>query len=152
MEDIKKAKKNLKTVGIIICIFALAQIIYSIVSVLTSADVFMSVFSASGFGNAEGVYNVVLTVAIVIAVIQFLLFLFIGLKGIIMANGGRRSGAAVVLSWIGIILNLVAVIFDFYSIFAGTTSPASAATWITLAELLILIAFVVFVRKVYIDR
>lgn len=149
MNDLSKIKSRLKAYSFILIFVALSRTLVSIIEVVTSPDIITAALVAQGVSGVSGIYNTIATITIVFSVVGFLLVLFIGLKGIIMANGGKRSGAAIVLIWILTILAGISFIMSTVNIFRGALSITDANYWLALAVLVFQIAYIVYVKKLY---
>ena len=144
----EKAKRNLKSISIILIVLGAFSLIASIVSVMSSNGAYTAeaLIELNGYTADEA--NVAVVTFIVGASIGFLLELFVGLKGIIVANGGKRSGLATVVVVINIILLVLGASTSAGYVVAGKMDLIESQVILQVCELILFIYYIVYVNKV----
>ena len=144
----EKAKRNLKSISIILIVLGAFSLIASIVSVVSSNGAYTAeaLIELNGYTADEA--NVAVVTFIVGASIGFLLELFVGLKGIIVANGGKRSGLATVVVVINIILLVLGATTSAGYVIAGKMDLIESQVILQVCELILFIYYIVYVNKV----
>lgn len=149
MNDLSQYKSQLKWTSWFVILIGLSRAVSSITEVLTSPDTITAALSAQGLTNIEGIYSTVTTLTIVFSVVGFLFMLFIGLKGVIMANGGKRSGAAIVLAWIFAVLVAISVIMGIMNIARGIITISDVNFWMSIALLIAYASYIYYAKKLF---
>ena len=144
----EKAKRNLKSISIILIVLGAFSLIASIVSVMSSNGAYTAeaLIELNGYTADEA--NVAVVTFIVGASIGFLLELFVGLKGIIVANGGKRSKLVTVIVVINIILLVLGASTSAGYVVAGKMDLIESQVILQVCELILFIYYIVYVNKV----
>jgi hypothetical protein len=144
----EKAKRDLKSVSAIIIIIAIADLVSAIMSVASPSGsaTYQHFINDSGF-TADQATAAVATV-ISVAIILFLLELFVGLKGIIVANGGKKSKLATVVVVFSIICLVIEACNSIYLIVVGTTNILGSRIIVQVCALSLFIYYIVITNKV----
>ena len=144
----EKAKRNLKSISIILIVIGAFSLIASIVSIVSPSGAFTAAAMMELNGYSIDEANIAVITFIVGAAIGFLLELFVGLKGIIVANGGKRSGLATAVVVINIILLVLGATTSAGYVIAGKMDLIESQVILQVCELILFIYYIVYVNKV----
>lgn len=144
----EKAKRNLKSISIILIVIGVFSLIASIVSIVSPSGAFTAaaMMELNGYSIEEA--NIAVITFIVGAAIGFLLELFVGLKGIIVANGGKRSKLVTIIVAINIILLVLGASSSAGYVIAGKMDLIESQVILQVCELILFIYYIVYVNKV----
>lgn len=144
----QKAKRDLKSISVILIVLGAIDFIGSLISV----------FAPSGSNSLETLTQIVnytveeanttIVIVTIVAAIAFLLQLFVGLKGIIVANGGRKSALATIIIVLCIILLVLGISYSVGMIVRGQADVFTSQVIIQVCELLLYIFYIVYTNKV----
>lgn len=148
-----KSAKNLKTVSIIIIAIGIIDLISIVMSIMLPEGILNSSKIASTMGADSGqVISVVLGFIIFMEIIAFFCTMIIGLKGIIIANGGKRSILAYVLAFLTLILALGGIFSTFSQIAAGKIGFMESQVIVTIVSAILTIYYIYIMRKTLDER
>ena len=144
----EKAKRDLKSVSGFIIFLAILSLISTLLMVFSPSGSYTAdaIMLREGISVDEaGVYVGTIVAA---GIIGFLLQLYVGLKGIIVANGGKRSKIVTVVVVLSIIMLVVGCSSSIGDIISGNTNILGSQIIIQVCELLNFILYIVFTNKV----
>ena len=144
----EKAKRNLKSISIILIVIGVFSLIASIVSIVSPSGAFTAAAMMELNGYSIDEANIAVITFIVGAAIGFLLELFVGLKGIIVANGGKRSKLVTIIVAINIILLVLGASSSAGYVIAGKMDLIESQVILQVCELILFIYYIVYVNKV----
>ena len=144
----EKAKRNLKSISIILIVIGAFSLIASIVSIVSPSGAFTAAAMMELNGYSIDEANIAVITFIVGAAIGFLLELFVGLKGIIVANGGKRSKLVTIIVAINIILLVLGASSSAGYVIAGKMDLIESQVILQVCELILFIYYIVYVNKV----
>ena len=144
----EKAKRNLKSISIILIAIGAFSLISTIVSVVSPSGAYTAeaLVILNGYSAEEA--SVAVVSFIVFGAIGFLLELFVGLKGIIVANGGKRSKLVTVIVVINIIMLVLGASTSAGYVVAGKMDLIESQVILQVCELILFIYYIVYVNKV----
>lgn len=142
----KTFNRNLKSTSIIIMFVACLNFVSTIMAVTLANGIYSKEKIMALVGGGENFATTLIGFVIGLAVIGLLISLIIGLKGIIYANGGKKSKLALVFCWIQII-GLALIVFD------SASSIISGKSEILNSNIIIsIILFVLYIYYVYLTK
>ena len=144
----EKAKRNLKSISIILIVIGVFSLIASIVSIVSPSGAFTAAAMMELNGYSIDEANIAVITFIAGAAIGFLLELFVGLKGIIVANGGKRSKLVTIIVAINIILLVLGASSSAGYVIAGKMDLIESQVILQVCELILFIYYIVYVNKV----
>lgn len=144
----EKAKRNLKSISIILIVIGAFSLIASIVSIVSPSGAFTAAALMELNGYSVDEANIAVVTFITGAAVGFLLELFVGLKGIIVANGGKRSKLVTVIVVINIILLVIGASSSAGYVIAGKMDLIESQVILQVCELILFIYYIVYVNKV----
>ncbi len=148
-----KNAKNLKTVSIIIIAIGIIDLISIIMSVFLPEGVLNSLKVASTMGSDNNqAVSAVLGFLVFTEIIAFLATMIIGLKGIIIANGGKRSILAYVLAFLTLILAIFGIISTFTQIASGKIGFIESQVIVTIVSAILTIYYIYVMKKTLDER
>ena len=144
----EKAKRNLKSISIILIVIGAFSLIASIVSIMSPSGAYTveSLIAMNGYTADEA--NAIIVSFIAVAAIGFLFELLVGLKGIIVANGGKRSKLVTVIVVINIILLVLGASTSAGYVISGKMDLIESQVILQVCELILFIYYIVYVNKV----
>ncbi len=143
-----KAKRDLKSASYVIIGCAILDLIGAITSVAVpgGAYTYEQLVNVSGMAPALATAGVNVTIGV--AVVCFLLEIFAGLKGVIVANGGKRSRLADVIVGLAIVLTALQIVASAYAIYMGTTDFMHSRLIVQICVIVIFIYYIVLTNQV----
>ena len=144
----EKAKRDLKSISIFLIVLGAFDLISSIISTVSTEGQVSTAAIATIFNASAEEASVYVAAIIVFCVIGFLLQLYIGLKGIIIANGGKKSGLVTVVVVLSIILLVIGGVGAIASIMDGSATVLSSRIIVVVCELILFCYYMVAVKKV----
>ena len=144
----EKAKRVLKSISIFIIVLGVISLISTIIAVVSPTGAYNveAVIALNGLAPEEA--NAITVTTIVFGIVGFLLELLVGLKGIIVANGGKKSAIVTIIVVITIILLVIGASGSIGLIVRGQTDILGSQIIIQVCELLLFIFYIIETNKV----
>ena len=144
----EKAKRDLKSISVILIFIGVFSLVSSILAIYTPNGVYSFDSLSKLYGYTIEQTNGLIASAMAISIVSFLLELFVGLKGIIVANGGKKSKLATLIIVLNIILLVIGGVTSIAMIVRGQATLFDTQLIIQICELIMFILYIVKTNKV----
>ena len=144
----EKAKRDLKSISVILIFIGVFSLVSSILAIYTPNGVYSFDSLSKLYGYTIEQTNGLIASAMAISIVSFLLELFVGLKGIIVANGGKKSKLATLIIVLNIILLVIGGVTSIAMIVRGQATLFDTQLIIQFCELIMFILYIVKTNKV----
>lgn len=143
-----KAKRDLKSTSVIIIVLAIFDLIGAIASVALPNGAYSYETLVNITGMAPSLASTTVNSTVGVAILVFLLLLFVGLKGIIVSNGGKRSRLATAIVSLCTLAMCLQIAATCYALFMGTTDFMHSRLIVQVTVIVILILYNALTKKV----
>ena len=143
-----KAKRDLKTISGFIIFLDILNLVSTLLMVFGPNGTYTAEALMLNEGYSLDKANFIVGVIVFVGVVAFLLQFYVGLKGIIIANGGKRSKLATGIVVISIILIVIGCVSSIINIVSGNTNILGSQIIIQVCELMNFTLFIVYSNKV----
>ena len=144
----EKAKRDLKSISVILIFIGVFSLVSSILAIYTPNGVYSFDSLSKLYGYTIEQTNGLIASAMAISIVSFLLELFVGLKGIIVANGGKKSKLATLIIVINIVLLVIGGVTSIAMIVRGQATLFDTQLIIQICELVMFVLYIVKTNKV----
>lgn len=144
----EKARRDLKSVSIILIVLGVIDLIGTFIMIFSPNATFSAEALMQTKSMTADEANATIVLAVIFGIIGFLLQLFIGLKGVIIANGGKKSTFVIVLVVISILFLVLGGSSSVGSIIDGTTNVLGSQIIMQVCEILLLLLYIYFSNTV----